>query len=131
MERKITCLEVRSPSGELLFSVRLVEADPPKNETTESRPSNGHHNGNGTSGGNGQRRSSSAEAMMSDAQKRYIFRLLAEQGYEGDAAYLYLMKACEVSSLAEITKQEASGLIERMLETKGAKKNGSSIPQSN
>jgi hypothetical protein len=53
---------------------------------------------------------------MSDAQKRYLFRILAEQGIEGDKAYQYLKDAFGVESLKQATKYDASRLISRMLE---------------
>ena len=58
--------------------------------------------------------------MMSDAQKRYLFRLLADQGKDGEEAHEYLKKLFGVSSLKEVTKLEASQMIERFLaEQKG------------
>ncbi len=118
-EKNGRILEVRSASGQLLFSLRLVEmeesepksesqeqpqAKQPKEEKTERReekksPYSGTNN-----------------PMMSDAQKRYLFRILAEQGLEGDAAYEHLKKALGVESLKEVSKQEASREIERRLE---------------
>lgn len=52
---------------------------------------------------------------MTDAQKRYLFRLLADKGIEGDAAYEHLKKAFGVDSLKNVTKKEASRAIDRML----------------
>ena len=58
---------------------------------------------------------------MTDAQKRYLFRILAERGIEGDQAYNRLKEIFQVDALKEITKMEASRAIERLLsEGKGA-----------
>ena len=132
MEKKITCLELRSSSGELLFTVQLYEKDAEKNESTVPRQDNGRDNGNGNQKGNGQEKPRSSDAMMTDAQKRYIFRLLAEQGYEGDQAYAHLKQDFHIASLSQVTKQEAGNIIERLLgSTKGGKRNGSPVKQSN
>lgn len=58
---------------------------------------------------------SSQEEMITEAQKRYLFRLLAEQGIEGEAAYEHLKKLFKVGSLKEITKTEASEKISQIL----------------
>ena len=52
---------------------------------------------------------------MTYPQKRYLFRLLAERGLEGDAAYKHLKKEFDVDSIEEITKAEASQAIDQML----------------
>ena len=57
---------------------------------------------------------------MTDAQKRYLFRILADQGKEGEEAHEYLKSHFQVKSLKEVTKLEASQAIERLLaESKG------------
>ena len=61
-----------------------------------------------------------SEPLMTDPQKRYLFRLLAEQGIENDSAYDHLKKKFKVSNLKEVTKAEASKEIERLIaELKG------------
>jgi hypothetical protein len=52
---------------------------------------------------------------MTSPQKRYLFRLLADQGMEGDSAYQYLKDHFQVNSLSEITKLEASKVIDRLV----------------
>ena len=52
---------------------------------------------------------------MTSSQKRYLFRLLADQGIEGDAAHEYLKGAFSVASLKEVTKSQASRKIEELL----------------
>jgi hypothetical protein len=52
---------------------------------------------------------------MTDPQKRYLFRLLADRGIEGEAAYEHLKKTFSVGSVSEITKLDASRAIDRMV----------------
>jgi len=53
--------------------------------------------------------------FMTDAQKRYLFRLLAEQGIENSSAHEHLKRKFKVSSLKEVTKAAASKEIEYLL----------------
>ena len=53
---------------------------------------------------------------MTDAQKRYLFRLMADKGIEGDKAHQRLRELFQVDSLKEVSKLEASKMIERLLE---------------
>jgi hypothetical protein len=53
---------------------------------------------------------------MTDAQKRYLFRLMADKGIEGDRAHQRLRELFQVDSLKEVSKLEASKMIERLLE---------------
>ena len=64
---------------------------------------------------------------MTDAQKRYLFRLLAGEGIEGEAAYDELKKAFGVDDLKKVTKMEASQEIERRL---ASQKGGDSHAQA-
>ena len=54
------------------------------------------------------------EAPMTDAQRRYIFRLLADQGIEGDEAHEHLKKLLGVASLKDVTKKQASEAIDEL-----------------
>jgi len=122
-------LEVRSPGGELLFTIALkgIDLSPQKERHTASEPTNGA--GKSASAKQDDRR---AAAPMTDAQKRYLFRILAEQGIEGDDATVHLKKLLQVEALKQATKQEASRVIEQLFErSKGGKGNGSSVKQSN
>ena len=51
---------------------------------------------------------------MTDAQRRLLFRILAEQGFEEDLAHERLLEYAKVESLGDITKRQASGLIDEM-----------------
>lgn len=66
----------------------------------------------GKGNGNGGKRDSS---LMSEAQKRYLFRLLAEEGLENEAAHEELKKRFNAKTLMEVSKVEASREIERLM----------------
>lgn len=55
------------------------------------------------------------DAPMSEAQRRYLFRLLAGLGYQGQAAEDYLYQEFEVRSLQGVTRNQASTLIDQLL----------------
>ncbi|MFH1680377.1 MAG: hypothetical protein ABIH26_07005 [Candidatus Eisenbacteria bacterium] len=59
------------------------------------------------SSGNGHR--------MTEAQRRYLFRILAGRGVHGEDAEEYLKTALDVRALTEAPKAEASALIDRLL----------------
>lgn len=54
-------------------------------------------------------------SLMSEAQRRYLFRLLAGQGVQGDAALDYLKDHFGVEDLAEVTKAAATALIDELV----------------
>jgi len=117
-------LEFRTDSGELLLRLKLiVKSDQPSEPQKEEKKPN---NGNG--GGNGEKKENGSAAVyppMTDAQKRYLFRLLAAKGIEKDAAYDELKKVFGVDSLKDVTKLEASREIEkRLAQQKGGVANG-------
>ena len=57
--------------------------------------------------------------LMTEAQRRYLFRILAEQGIEGDAAFEKLKSLFDVNVLKDVSKRDASKMIERLLEEQG------------
>jgi len=77
-------------------------ARPVRNDARSTRPAP-------KPGGNGD------EALMTEAQRRYLFRLLAGQGLEGEAAQEFLKEHLDVSSLKEVTKAQATRAIDRLL----------------
>ena len=118
-ENMVKMVEVRSPNGEILcsFEIREMENGSPR-ESRKRILKIGMNKGSNNS---------DKEDMMSYAQKKYLFRLLAEKGTEGDKAYETLKESFGVGGLGEITKAEASQLIERLLEEqKGGIGHGSS-----
>jgi hypothetical protein len=117
-EKKI---DVVSPKGEVLVSFRITESEVP--------PSN---NGNGSSRNNNSKpskpNSQHTGDTMTDAQKKFLFRICADQGIEGEEAHTKLKELFGVESLKDVSKFDASKMIESMLaETKGGNGNGSSF----
>jgi hypothetical protein len=60
-------------------------------------------------------RSDSGSEPMSEAQRRYLFRILAGQGYQKEAAEERLKDLFHVSALSEITKLAATKMIDGLL----------------
>lgn len=122
MKAKVKCVELRTADGKVLFVAHLYEkevaledhseAPAEKPESKKESPKNG-----------GQGR----EASMTDAQKRFLFRILAERGIEGDKAYDHLKTLFQVDTLKEVTKMEASKAIESLLSQGNGGKNGISV----
>jgi hypothetical protein len=106
MEKESKVVEVRDRNGGLILSFLVTEKsfnEPPKE--IKNDPSEPKRNENPLA----------QDAFMTDAQKRYLFRILADQGKEGEEAHDYLKKLFQVNSLKELTKLEASQAIERLL----------------
>jgi hypothetical protein len=112
--------DVVSPKGEVLVSFRITES-----EVTAS------NNGNGSTRSNSKPPKTNMQHngdTMTDAQKKFLFRICADQGIEGEEAHNKLKELFGVKSLLEVSKFEASKMIESMLaETKGGNGNGSSF----
>jgi hypothetical protein len=63
-----------------------------------------------------------APDKMTEAQQRKLFRLLAEKGIHGDKAQDELKRRFRVNDLGDVSKQEASRMIETLIgEAKGGK----------
>ena len=71
----------------------------------------GGGNGNGNGNGNG--------ALMTEAQRRYLFRILAGQGMDNLAALDYLKEYFEVRDLSSVTKAAATTAIDDLLKGEG------------
>jgi hypothetical protein len=56
-----------------------------------------------------------AAALMSESQRRYLFRLLAAQGLIAEAAHTRLKELFGVDSLTKVAKAKATELIDRIL----------------
>jgi hypothetical protein len=117
-EKVCRVLEFRTGSGELLFSLLLIQK-----QEIDSEPAKPEEKPAKEKGGDGRKGEEKKEAgpgnndaTMTDAQKRYLFRILAEQGMEGEKAHEELKKSFGVDSLKNVTKLEASREIERRLE---------------
>src|SRR5437870_4815965 len=63
---------------------------------------------------------------MTEAQRRYLFRLVAAQGFQRRAAEERLKDLLQVGSLAEATKAQATALIDQLLNSapNGAQRSG-------
>lgn len=84
-------------------------------------------NGNGGKSGNGgspgpsgssqptQNRQADADKPMTDHQRKYLFRLLADKGVNAEDGHTWLCKACSVESVKLITKKQASDLIDHLV----------------
>lgn len=57
------------------------------------------------------------EPPMSERQRSYLFRLLAQRGFEGDVAHEELKRLLAVKSLKEATKQRARDLIDKIVKS--------------
>ena len=68
----------------------------------------------------GRKASSRNGDEMTEAQRRYLFRLLAEQGLTDEAAHDTIVERLGVVSLKDATKSGASALIEELLEEQPA-----------
>jgi hypothetical protein len=60
-------------------------------------------------------RGNGAEIPMSEAQRRYLFRILGGQGIAGEDAHAYLKDFLGVASLKDVTRQQATRAIDRLL----------------
>jgi hypothetical protein len=111
MKDKARRMELRTADGKVILVLYLYEEialednpkakESPKPDAGKAKPQN-----SGPSNEN---------PSMTDAQKRYLFRILAERGMEGEKAYQRLKELFQVDSLKEVTKLEASKMIEYLL----------------
>jgi hypothetical protein len=107
MKAKVKCVDLRTVDGKVILVLYLydkeidLEDNQEKPEAKKEKPKTGNPQ--------------DKESMMTDAQKRYLFRILAERGIEGDKAYDRLKELFQVDTLKEITKLEASRAIESLL----------------
>lgn len=60
-------------------------------------------------------RSSNGNESMTEAQRRYLFRILAGQGYQREAAEERLKDLFEVTALTQISKVAATKMIDELL----------------
>jgi hypothetical protein len=62
-------------------------------------------------------RSNGSPEPMTEGQRRYLFRIMAGQGFHKDAAEDRIKELFEVSALSEITKTAAMRMIDELLQT--------------
>jgi len=78
--------------------------------------------------GNGKEKSPQKESdqgpFMTERQRSYLFRLLAEKGLDGDVAHKGLKKAFKVTALKEVGRLQAKEMIEKLLKRVGSNDGG-------
>ena len=112
--KKARCIDVLTSEGTVILRLYLHEHEVELRENS-SKQKTGKELSND---------SPNEEALMTPAQKRYLFRILADQKLEGDKAHEKLKTLFQVDSLKEVSKLEASRMIEALLENnKGGGKN--------
>jgi len=101
MAKNVRCIEVRTANGEHLLDLYLHTKESDRQDYSRDKPQGNYPNG---------------DSDMTEAQKRYLFRILAERGLEPEKAHERLKELLHVSSLEDVTKLEASRMIESLLE---------------
>lgn len=85
----------------------------PRHARPAPAPARPRGNGNGTP--KAAPKSGNGSEPMSEAQRRYLFRLMAGQGYQKEAAEERLKDLFEVGSLSEVSKVAATKAIDQLL----------------
>ncbi len=113
--------EVLGTNGEVILRLRIREEE-------------SFIEDNGTNGAKVQKEKESGKVAhtngdpMTEAQKKYLFRIYAEQGVEANEIYAELKKLFGVDNLKEVSKVDASREIDRLLkQPKGGNGNGSFV----
>lgn len=105
MNQTAKCVELRTPDGKLLADLRIYDVSVMEKE-----------NGNGAPKPEAARNGANRNGdLMSEAQQRKLFRVLAERGITGEKALAHLKDAFEVKALKEVTKRDASTMIDQLL----------------
>ncbi len=113
------CFEVYTGDGSLICRVYFTEREFPATREKGSSAEAPQIPGKEKERTNGE--------AMTNPQKRMLFRLMAVQGIEGEKAHEELKKKFRVQSLQDVSKRDASTMIEQLLETKGGNGHGSSL----
>ncbi|HUI28975.1 MAG TPA: hypothetical protein VLX91_02070 [Candidatus Acidoferrales bacterium] len=128
MKKMTKLIEVQTPKGEPLFQLRIVESvlsegeDPAKSQPAASLPASKPpipSGGNGTKPQNGNGKMTTEE-MMTEPQKKYLFRIMAMREKIGDEAHDELKRLFKVKTLKDVTKLDASRMIEELLKKENA-----------
>jgi hypothetical protein len=130
MENRGSFVNVKTKDGRVLLSLF-----PGKDIVLEGkldtvfRQGDGSKEKKGGNGGNGGNGHSGNGELMTFPQKRLLFRLMAQEGIEGDEANNHLLKLFQVNNLKEVGKFEASRMIDHLLkEAKGEGGDNGGIP---
>jgi len=113
MDKQGRYVDVKAADGSVLLSLFLpdngiVLKDRFYEEHGRKQETGKKYGGNGRNGSNGE--------GMTFPQKRLLFRLIAERGFEGEAGKTELLKLFEADDLTDVGKGEASKMIERLLQ---------------
>jgi hypothetical protein len=120
MGKLVRKIELRNSEGQLILSFHLVESEMSTAGGSENASGRKQEPRKGNNQGNGQ----GNPEFMTEAQRRYLFRILADQGIEGDAAFDRLKSLFDVSVLKDVTKRDASKMIEQLLADQGGAGDG-------
>ena len=120
MANKTKVIEVRTAEGQLIFSFHLIEKEGNPQSQSETSTGKRAESKSETQPGNGSQNGE----PMSEAQRRYLFRILADQGIEGNSAFSRLQSLFNVTTLKDVTKREASKMISSLLEEQGGAGDG-------
>src|SRR6266487_2877105 len=106
-------LSITTPEGQPLFTVRLTcERTAPAGSGPTSAPTDVV-----SAPPSGLAEGTDPTSRMTEPQKRYLFRLLAQQGVDVGAIEGHLKELFQVATLREVSKTAASQLIEEILTT--------------
>lgn len=112
MEKNSRSVNVKTRDGKVILSLYINPGQGFVLEAGPDHPKDDRAKGGKSGNGDG--------SAMTHPQKRLLFRLLADKGIEGDKAHDHLKKLFQVNSLSDVSKMEASKMIEHMLkEAKG------------
>lgn len=118
MNQTAKCIELRTPDGKILADLRIYDISVVEKENGNGAPKpEAARNG---ANGNGD--------IMTEAQQRKLFRMLAEKGISGEKALAHLKEAFKVKVLKEVTKRDASAMIDQLVkEASNGQPAGSSV----
>ena len=105
MSQLAKCFEVRTFDGKLLADLRVYDVSVVEKESGNGAPKP-EAAGNGGNGNGDQ---------MSEAQQRKLFRMLTEKGISGEKALAHLKDHFRVNNLKEVTKRDASAMIDQLV----------------
>ena len=119
MKKKVKCIDLRTVEGKVILVLYLYEKEIVLEDSQETKAQKKPKEPEKEKAKASSKRE---EPLMTEAQKRYLFRILADNGIEGYKAHQQLKELFQVDSLREVSKLEASRMIERLLEeAKGGK----------
>jgi len=124
MENETRVINVKR-GGEVILSLSFNTGSgvvlEEKSDYRQGKGNGAHREQRGGNGGRGN-----GDDSMTYPQKRLLFRLMAQDGFEGDDAKAELQRRFQVDSLEEVSKSEASRMIEQLLAE--AKGDGDGLP---